>query len=502
MKKYDVAIIGSGISSLTCAALLSKKGKSVIVLEKYARAGGYMHSFKRFGATFDTGAHYIGAMNEGQPFRVLMEYLGVYDQSFFEPLDPTGFDVIHFRDYSVKIPQGFDRYLQQLGDQFPTQRAGLKRYVDKVKFAVSKFSTYQFSPEIDELELVKLLEQPLSAVVDDCISDERLKAVIYAYCILHGVRPDSVPFGFHAVMTDSFVSGSCGFPKGGQALANRFIEVLRENGGEYISNCSVNRLVTENKTVNQIETSKGVFEATTVISGIHPKATFRMVDQAELKPAFRKRLDGTEETMGALGVYAVCKTEPDLNPRANHFYFNSSNIYDLFDLHNSPAKPNFAFVSRPNRSHESENGQWPLVIHSPCKWSWFEQWRETSYRKRGDDYLALKSKLSEQLFDFVEDWQPGLRDCVDRFDSSTPLSNLFFNGSEQGTPYGVLHDMKNTGLRAIGPRTHYKNLLLTGQSTLFPGILGSAISGLRTSGHLLGMKPILRELKTEMDRYQ
>ena len=44
---YDVIIIGSGISGLCCAALLSMEGKRVLVLEKHFKIGGYTHTFKR-----------------------------------------------------------------------------------------------------------------------------------------------------------------------------------------------------------------------------------------------------------------------------------------------------------------------------------------------------------------------------------------------------------------------------------------------------------------------
>jgi len=44
-KPYDIIFIGSGISSLTCACLLSRKGYKVLVLEQHDRAGGTTHSF-------------------------------------------------------------------------------------------------------------------------------------------------------------------------------------------------------------------------------------------------------------------------------------------------------------------------------------------------------------------------------------------------------------------------------------------------------------------------
>ena len=56
----DVIIIGSGIGSLTCAGLLSRVGKRVLVLEQHYIAGGSTHTFEDKGYEFETGIHYVG----------------------------------------------------------------------------------------------------------------------------------------------------------------------------------------------------------------------------------------------------------------------------------------------------------------------------------------------------------------------------------------------------------------------------------------------------------
>ena len=56
----DIVIIGSGISGLTSAALLSKCGKKVLVLEQHYIAGGNLHTFEDDNIEHDTGLHYIG----------------------------------------------------------------------------------------------------------------------------------------------------------------------------------------------------------------------------------------------------------------------------------------------------------------------------------------------------------------------------------------------------------------------------------------------------------
>ena len=56
---YDVIVIGAGVGGLTAAALLSKAGLSVCVLEKEPHVGGYLAGFKRKHFIFDTAIHWL-----------------------------------------------------------------------------------------------------------------------------------------------------------------------------------------------------------------------------------------------------------------------------------------------------------------------------------------------------------------------------------------------------------------------------------------------------------
>ena len=40
---YDVIIVGAGIGGLSTAALLAKAGKSLLLIERHDRPGGYAH---------------------------------------------------------------------------------------------------------------------------------------------------------------------------------------------------------------------------------------------------------------------------------------------------------------------------------------------------------------------------------------------------------------------------------------------------------------------------
>ena len=54
-EKYDVVIIGAGLTGLTAAFYLHKKGKKVAVIEQNNRIGGQIETFKEEGFTFEKG---------------------------------------------------------------------------------------------------------------------------------------------------------------------------------------------------------------------------------------------------------------------------------------------------------------------------------------------------------------------------------------------------------------------------------------------------------------
>jgi len=490
------------MGALTSAAFLAKKGVRVTVLEQYQKPGGYLHCFKRFGRRFDTGAHYTGALEEGQPFHALLTYLGVYDPSLFIPLNPQGFDVLQFPKFTVEIPKGYEHVIEAFARVFPQERTAIENYCRLTRQAARSFPIYEFNSEpIDDQALLSWVQGSLASVVTQLTDNEALRALFYSYCSLHGVIPEDVPFGFHAIVVDSLVRGPYGFARGGDALAAKFVRVIEAHGGEVRLRTQVVKIETHERTAVAVHTANGErIAADRIISGVHPKVTFGLVDRPEIfSPAFRSRLSKIRQSIGIFGMYGLHTEPSDFDPLRNYFYFPSEDSRAMFSYTTPEQTPNVAFLCPSERvrqvKRDKHHTTLPISIHAIGPFEWFAEWKDSIYGKRPDAYTQRKQLYSAKVLDMLETFGIPMSERFTQYVSSSPITNLHFNGSEEGSSYGIYHSFENVGVRALGPRTHVANLFLTGQNTVFPGILGSAISGLKTVGTMIGIRPLLKDLQ-------
>lgn len=505
-KTTDILIIGSGVSALTCAAILGKHGHKVTILEQHYKIGGYLHCFDRFGCQFDTGAHYVGGIDEGAPFWALLNYLGAFDKEIFLPLDRDGFDVFRYPGAEISLPCGHDNAVTQLSSQFPREKAGIEKYFSLIKAAGNSFSTYQFDPDTDPLQAIEFIETPLQSVVESCVSDKLLQTFFYSYCGLHCVAPSDTPFGFHAVMIDSLLRGAYGFRNGGDKLAKILADRIKAQGGEIHTRKKVVALPTKEQKISEVVCADGSrFKADQVIASCHPKQIFEMLNWEHFRPSFKKRVQKITESCSLLGVYAIASCEPKLDTDKNYYAFENSSPESFEAL--SPKSPTLdsiqppksLFIARGRTPHlKNPQDKFPITFHTLGPYPWFSNWQDSRFAKRPPEYKELKKQCCEDVLKFASEHFEGVSNVVKQFDGSTALSNIHYNGSRQGSAYGIYHSIENTGVRALGPRTKIQNLLLTGQNTLFPGILAAAVAGLRTAGQITELKPILSELKKTM----
>src|SRR5215218_7264089 len=120
MQKYDAVIIGSGLGGLACGTILAKEGYKVCILEKQQQIGGTLQTFVRERVIFDSGVHYVGALDKGQILHMLFTYLGIMDKLKLRKMDEDGFDAVIFNgDPTIyRYAQGYENFIQTLLKEF------------------------------------------------------------------------------------------------------------------------------------------------------------------------------------------------------------------------------------------------------------------------------------------------------------------------------------------------------------------------------------------------
>ena len=138
------------------------------------------------------------------------------------------------------------------------------------------------------------------------------------------------------------------------------------------------------------------------------------------------------------------------------------------------------------RVPESGNYARQIDLMTPMPWTLCEPWLNTTVGRRGENYELLKERLANECIRLAEWVIPGLRDMVEKYYTSTPLTYRDYTLTPHGSAYGIRKDYRNLLMTTLSPRTPVPNLLLTGQNLILHGVEGVTRTALMTCGELLG----------------
>jgi phytoene dehydrogenase-like protein len=125
----------------------------------------------------------------------------------------------------------------------------------------------------------------------------------------------------------------------------------------------------------------------------------------------------------------------------------------------------------------------------------FESWAGKNWKKRGDDYDALKDTIGKGLINLVDETYPGFADLVEFVEVSTPLTVEHFTDHAKGAIYGLEASPERFREVPFGARTKIEGLFLIGADVFTIGIVPAMVSGLMTAGALVGPFGFFKVLK-------
>ncbi|MBK8807678.1 MAG: NAD(P)/FAD-dependent oxidoreductase [Bacteroidales bacterium] len=490
--KYDFVIIGSGLGSLVCAAILSKEGFKVAVLEKQPIYGGSLQSFTRKGISFDTGIHFTGCLGNGQQLYKVFSYLGIIDTLQYKKLDTNAFETYNLGGREFSFAQGFDAFSDSLKSQFPTHGKDVGVYVSQLQ---------SLAQSIPLLSLTKPEStfypntEKLSNILNSVSQNDLLKQVLSASNFLHAGHSQQTFWYVHAVIQYHLISGAYRLVGGSSQIADALVAVIKNNGGEMHISQEVDALMFEDKLVKYVSTKQGLrLETKNVFSGIHPSLTMKLIAPENIKKPYRNRLLGLENTVGSFTLYLAFKPNTFHYKNANMYFYDGDNTW-ISEQQKIKQWP-YGFGFFPQADSLKPNYTNAASVISFVDYEKFAIWNGTKLGNRGADYDALKEELTQKMLDAVCRHIPEIKNCIAHYYAATPLTWEHYTGTPQGATYGIMRNAEQEYSLYVFSKTQVKNLFLTGQNTFLHGMFGVVMGALLASGEIVGLDYLLSRINS------
>jgi prolycopene isomerase len=500
--KYDVAVIGAGLSGLTAAGLLAKRGLHVAAVDKSYEPGGSCGIFKRNGITFDQGA----AMLYGFGDRGFNAHRFVFN-CLEEPIDVIKHDLLYcvnFKDRRIKFWADVGMFAEELAEVFPSERENIKRFyrdLEKMyRHVMVERPSYTTPDETDPKESLRgVLRHPVSYIrflrylnksakdlLTKYFSDPEIfkffDKLTSTYCY---TTVEESPAVLAAVMfVDNHVGGSY-YPAGSTLfLPGKLEKVIEENGGDMLLESEVVKILFEGERPSGVKLDGGrtIHADNLIYSGTVWNLYGKLIDKAHLSATRIAWAENQVPTHPSVVLYAHVdkRVIPEDTAPVEMLVGNP----DLLDESEVTAY----ILSIDDRTLCDEDGHVVVAI-GPT----FADW---SYAG-DDDYLAKKEREKERLIAVLERRFPGFPDGVRYAEVATPRTIERYTLKNGGAVAGPKQMLGQHMLNRLHTRTEWDNLFCCGEST----VMGTGTPTVTTTG-ISAANAVLKKLKLEPFKYQ
>ena len=273
--KRNIAIIGSGFSSLSAACYLAKKGYKITVFEKNKNLGGRARQFKANGFTFDMGPSWYWMPD------VFEKFFNDFNKStkdFYQikKLNPAyrvyfgHDDFIDIEDSIEKISKKFEKIESGSGKK-------LKEFlkIAKENYGIGVTDMLYKMPGLNPMELVstetiKKIRYFLSTIRKDVHKDfknPKLRSVLEFPVLFLGAKASNTPAFYNFMNYADFGLGTFQPKNGFYDLVNAMVSLGKSLGVKYKTNHSLKAIEIKNKKVNKLVFDNLEFECDILISG-------------------------------------------------------------------------------------------------------------------------------------------------------------------------------------------------------------------------------------------
>lgn len=480
----NIAIIGSGFSSISAACYLAKEGKKVTVFEKNESIGGRASQFKEEGYTFDMGPSWYWMPDVFERF---FEDFGHKASDFYvlEKLNPA-YSVFFSDGSHIDIADNLEDIYNTFESIEPGSAKALEAFMDDAQSNYDvAIKDVVYRPGVSPLELVTpktvvKLGQFFNNVSRDVrkkVKNTKLVSILEFPVLFLGAKPSDTPAFYNFMNYADFGLGTWQ-PKGGMYSVILGMQKLAESlGVVFKTNSNVSKINTENNKVIGI-TVNGNFEPyDVVLSGADYHHTESLLEEAEKQYSekyWEKKTFAPSSLLFYIGFDKKLK-----NVSHHNLFFDTDfekHAEEIYDEPKWPTEPlfyaNFTSITDPSTAPENcENGFFLIPIAPGLTDT--PELREEYFNK----IITRFEKITEQ----------NVRNNVN-FKKSFCVSDFISRyNSYKGNAYGMANTLLQTAF--LRPKLKSKkviNLFFTGQLTVpGPGVPPALISGKLVSSLIL-----------------
>ncbi|MEZ5278105.1 MAG: FAD-dependent oxidoreductase [Opitutaceae bacterium] len=457
MEKYDVVIIGCGMSGLAAGIRLAHFGRNVCIFERHNAPGGLNSFYSIDGRRFDVGLHamtnFVRPGVRGTALGKLLRQLRIGREEL--DLAEQRRSRVSFSGVELCFDNDPSLLESEVADRFPAEIDGYRRLVEAIR---SHDDTDLGAKEASARETI-------SGFLGDPLLIDMLLCPLMFYGSASEHDMDWTQF---VTMAKSiYLEGFCRPFEGVRLVIRILLDRYRRAGGHRRMKCGVRRLVTSGGRVQRLILDSGEeIEARQVISSIGLPETRALLGEAPTMTL--KGVPGRLSFVETMSIYR----EPTENlgwGEDTVVFFNQGERFhyaapeDLVD-------PRSGVICFPNNfrygDRVPEEGIFRVTsLANPQGWMALP---EDAYRAAKTEWFDRVQRSARGFLLAPDRDLSGVTIATDMF---TPRTIRRFTGHINGAVYGSPDKLRDG-------RTPWSNLFLCGTDQGFLGIVGALLSGI------------------------
>jgi all-trans-retinol 13,14-reductase len=419
---YDVVVIGSGLAGMTCANVLARRGRSVLLLEHHYQLGGLATWFKRPGGhIFDVSLH-------GFPIGMIKSCRKYWSKNVADSI--VQLKRIRFVNPQFNIETTFDRQDftrilierfgldAQLVESFFTRLRGMNFYDDSSITTRQLFE--KFFPGRDDVH--RLLLEPIEYANGSSLDDP---------AITYGI-----------VFSNFMSKGVYTFQGGTDRFVGMLADEMKAGGVDVRKNVLVEKVITEEdgsvrKVTGIVARSNNAGGPTrtircgAVVSNANIKNTvLNLVGVENFPKDFAEEAARVRVNWSSCQVYMGVRCGESMPDVGDLIFTSKSPKLDMKELTSLHTTSRTFSLYYPRTRPQLAEPRYSVVASMNALWDDWADMDEETYRRE-------KGRLCRESVAALEEFIPGIGAKLDHVEAATPRTLKRYTRHIGGTSFGT-----------------------------------------------------------------